>query len=80
MGKGLKPVMEALSALEEDSTVPKNIRIRIEDIINSLKEKVDLSIRINKALNELDEISNDAGLQSYIRTKIWEIVSLLEKI
>jgi len=47
------------------------------DILNG---KTDLSIRINKALNELDEIADDTNIQSYTRTQIWNIVSLLEKI
>ena len=78
--KELKPVIDALSELEEDITVPKNIKSKIAEIINSLQDNVELSIRINKALNELDEIANDSNLQSYIRTQIWGVVSLLEKL
>lgn len=76
----LTPVIEKLSELEEDTTVPKNVRARISSIIAFLRENVDLSMKINKALHELDEIANDSNLQSYTRTQIWGIVSLLEKI
>ncbi|MBU0461926.1 MAG: UPF0147 family protein, partial [Nanoarchaeota archaeon] len=38
----------------------------------------ELSIRINKALSELDEISDDTNLQAYTRTQIWNIASMLE--
>lgn len=80
MDKELKEVVEALSELEEDFTVPKNIRTRISNTITSLKENGDLSIRVNKALNELDEIAEDTNMQSYTRTQIWNVTSMLEKI
>ena len=80
VGEELKPVIDALTELEEDSTIPKNTRAKIAEILNSLKESSELSIKVNKAFNALDEISNDSNLPSYIRTQIWGIVSLLEKV
>jgi len=76
-------IHSAISALEElknDNTVPKNIKSKIESIIESLKEEKEKSIRINKALNELDEISDNNNIQPYTRTQIWNIASLLESI
>jgi len=72
--------IEKLEELEKDVNIPKNIKIKIEGIIDILKEDTELSIKINKALNELDEISNDSNLEPYTRTQIWNIVSILEKI
>jgi len=71
---------ERLQELKEDSNIPKNIKIKIENIIKILKEDKESSIKTNKALSELDEISNDPNLEAYIRTQIWNIVSILEKI
>ncbi|MCP3682912.1 MAG: hypothetical protein GY861_09500 [bacterium] len=74
-------VMEALKELEEDSTVPRNIKDKIKNTIESMENKeLDVSMRIDKALQKLDEISDDTNLQSYTRTQIWNIVSLLEKV
>ena len=72
--------IEQLQELEEDTNIPKNIKIKIKRISDILKEDVEISIKINKALNELDEISSDPNLESYTRTQIWNIVSILEKI
>jgi len=80
MEKELKPVVEALSELEEDITVPRNIRMKINNTITALKENGDLSIKVNKALNELDEITEDTNMQSYTRAQIWNVVSMLEKL
>lgn len=72
--------IENLQELENDSNIAKNIKIKIKNIINMLKEDTELSIKINKALNELDEISNEPNLEAYTRTQIWNVVSILEKI
>ena len=77
---GLDGIVGSLSELQEDATVPRNVRNHIQSIINNLKNGVELSIKVNKALNDLGEISNDVNLQSYTRTQIWNIMSVLEKI
>ena len=76
----LNDVMGLLSDLSEDSTTPKNIKEKVVQLIGILKEDVDVSIKVNKTLNELDEIVNDNNMQQFTRTQIWNIVSLLEKI
>jgi len=76
----VKEVIDVLNDLNEDTTIPKNIRSKINGIISTLKDKADVSIRVNKALNDLDEIANDTNMEPYIRTQIWNIVSLLEKV
>jgi len=73
-------VISSLSEIQEDTTVPRNVRTKIESIISALKEEVELSIKINKALNELDGLSGDVNLQAYTRTQIWNIMSVLEKL
>ena len=78
-GKEIEDVIEILNELQEDITVPKNVRIKIEKIINSLKESAKPLIKINEALNDLDEIAADVNLQPYTRTQIWNIISTLEK-
>jgi uncharacterized protein len=76
----LSESLEALKDLSEDNTVPKNIKLKINNIIKSLEDEKDISIRVNRALNELDEISDNNNIQSYTRTQIWNVVSILESI
>ena len=73
-------VIKILSEIREDSTVPRNVRAKIESIINTLKEETEPSIKVNKALNVLGEIANDVNLQAYTRTQIWNVMSVLEKL
>ena len=73
-------ILEVLDDIMNDSTVPKNVKTKITEIVEALNESSDLSIRVNKALHLLDEISDDTNLQAYTRTQIWNVVSVLEKI
>ena len=72
-------IIETLGDLKEDGVVPKNIKIKVDTIIQDLSQESEISMKVNKALNELDEISDDPNLQAYTRTQIWNIVSMLEK-
>ena len=73
-------VVNSLNEIKEDATVPRNVRTKIEYIVNTLKEDAELSIKVNKALSELDKIANDVNLQAYTRTQIWNVMSMLEKL
>jgi len=74
-------VFNMISKIEQDNTVPKNIKIMIQNISIDLKEEEkEIDVRINRALQDLDEISEDNNIPDYIRTQIWSIVSLLESI
>ena len=74
----LKQIIESLTEMSEDSTVPRNVRSKITDAIQALNEDTDLSLKVDKALQHLDDISNDTNIQPYTRTQIWNVVSLLE--
>lgn len=76
----IKEIIDALSELSNDSAVPKNVKNKINQMINILKDDSELSIRVNKVLNELDEIADDTNMQAYTRIQILNIVSLLETI
>ncbi len=78
--KDVKDIIDVMSELLSDNTVPRNIKSKIEIIIHSLEQKTDKSLRINKALSILEEISDDNNIQPYTRTQIWNLVSMLEGI
>ncbi|MEK6983741.1 MAG: UPF0147 family protein [Nanoarchaeota archaeon] len=72
-------VITNLNEIRGDGSVPRNVRMKIDLILNTLREDTELPIKVNKALNDLDELSNDINLQPYTRTLIWNIMSELEK-
>ena len=80
-GELLVEVMDMLSQIEEDSTVPKNVRFRVKSAILALnQEGKSLPVKIDASIQELDECSDDPNIPSYVRAQIWDIVSRLESI
>lgn len=73
-------IIQALTNLKEDEGVPKNVRSKIDTIIFELKDTSDLSMKVGKSLHNLDEISEDLNLPPFIRTQIWNVSSMLEKL
>ena len=76
----LTMILEALGELKDDTTLPRNIKTKLDVISEILKTDTDMSIKINKALDEFEVISDDTNIQPYTRTQIWNIVSMLEMI
>lgn len=72
-------LVETLLQLEQDASVPKNIKTKLQLAISVLREDGgDMKIKANKVLQQLEEVSDDPNMPSYIRPQIWNIVSLLE--
>ena len=74
----IQPIIEALNELKNDVAVPKNIKGKIDETINALQQEGEISVKINKALQELEDIAEDTNMQPYTRTQIWNVVSMLE--
>ena len=76
----LQEVIECLEELDNDVSVPKNVKQKILDILDELKSDKDTSLKVNKSLSELDEICEDSNLQPFVRTQLWNLTTLLESI
>jgi len=76
----MENAIEKVNELKEDSMTPKGLKEKLDEIVNILKKDEEDTIKINKALDVLDEISTENNIQPYIRTQIWNIVSILESI
>lgn len=82
VGQGnMSQIIELLHELSNDRKVPRNVRSVIEDAKKELMKKEDnISTKINTTVSMLDEIGNDPNIQSYTRTQIWNLVSMLEAV
>ncbi len=75
----MEELIEELIMILEDDSIPKNVKLKIESAIAALQqEDIETSIRANKALQQLDDLSDDPNIPSYIRPQLWNIVSQLE--
>ncbi|MBW2978834.1 UPF0147 family protein [Candidatus Woesearchaeota archaeon] len=70
--------VEMIKEMLEDSSVPKNVRAKLEKTICFLQDKEESKIKVSRALHELEEISSDTNMQADTRTQIFNVVSMLE--
>lgn len=71
-------IIDALKELLEDSEFPKNIKIKIDEMIEILGDNVDFSLRVHKVLQQLEDVVDDKNLPAFSRTQIYNIISTLE--
>ncbi len=76
----IQQVMDILSVIEEDNSVPRNVRVKIKSAMCMLEGSNGdaLDVAFDKILQELDNLSEDPNLPTYTRTQIWSLVSSLE--
>ena len=81
MNDAKKEVLEILNTINGDSTVPRNVKIKIQEVGLILKgNSENIALQINKVLQEIDDLSEENNLPDYTRTQLWNIASLLETI
>ncbi len=77
----MEDLIEELEMISEDHSIPRNMRLKIQEAIVSLQnEEVEECLRANKALQELEDVSDNPNIPSYVRPQLWNIVSQLETI
>ena len=74
----LKQVIEAMTQLETDTGVPKNIKLKISGIIKSLQSDGEIMMKTSKALHEFETVIDDINVDSFTRGQLFNIISLLE--
>ena len=73
--------IKLLDELINDRTIPRNIRRVAEQAkLELLNNDKPIDLRVSAAIHLLDEVVNDPNMPLYGRTRIWNIVSILEKI
>ena len=73
--------MAILNRVAEDNTTPRNIRRTAKQASDMLlNESLSLAARAANAIDVLDQISQDPNMPMYTRTRIWNVISILEGI
>lgn len=79
MAEDILVLVETLSQIEQDDSVPKNVKLKLKSAMVALQgPDKDNKIKANRALQELDDVSDDPNIPSYVRPQIWNVVSMLE--
>jgi hypothetical protein len=75
----LQEALKIIDSILKDRVVPKNIKAAVEKAKNSLESSEEPNVKISAAIQILDEVANEANMPMYTRTKIWNILSILEE-
>ena len=79
--KFLDNAMSSLNQLATSPSTPRNIRKSITSLLEELKsEEYSMSVRAANTTSLLDDITQDPNMPSYVRTSLWQVVSMLENI
>jgi uncharacterized protein (UPF0147 family) len=79
--KSLEMAVQTLTQVAASPTTPKNIKKNLTDLITSLKSGQDpVTIRAANAISQIDDVTQDPNLPSYVRVTLWQAVSTLESI
>lgn len=74
----LTEIAELLATLTKDNSLSKNTREILQEMCEELKDSKDVEIKIDAALQKVENLSLDPNLSQYARTQIWSLTSLLE--
>jgi len=79
MSDEIQSIIEVLEELATDTTVPQSVRAKLSKSLQTLKNpSQDVSMRINKVQDDLDQMTNDSNLPNYVRTQLMNISGMLE--
>lgn len=77
----IRHALEILKQIADDRGVPRNIRrVATESIEVLLDPKMSPGLKAASVISKLEEISMDPNTPLFARTKIWQVVSLLEQV
>ena len=79
--ESLESAMQTLNQLATSHSTPKNFKKTITELITELKsDEYSISVRAANTISSLDDITQDANIPSFVRTSLWQAVSVLESI
>ena len=79
--ESLDNAIQTLNQIASSHSTPKNFKKTINDLIVDLKsEEYSMSVRAANAISSLDDITQNPNIPSFVRTSLWQAVSVLESI
>ena len=76
----MEDIVEAIKEVQEEMSLPKAVKLKLEEIITILQGPGDRRLRASKVIAELEDLSDNSHLPSFVRSQLWNIVSLLETV
>ena len=78
MSEDCGEIIYALRELEQDQEVPRNVKSKLSLTISRLQTPEVMSVKLNRALHELESLGDNCNLQPMTRTSLMSVLSLIE--
>ena len=79
--QSMESAIQTLNQLATSHSTPKNFKKTISDLITGLNStEYSIAVRASNAISSLDDITQDPNVPSFVRTSLWQAVSVLESI
>ena len=79
--KSMAEAVETMDQIAKNTSTPKTVKKSLIDLLDDLNtSEYSLSVRAANAISQLDDITQDPNVPSYVRTQLWQAVSKLEAI
>jgi uncharacterized protein (UPF0147 family) len=75
--KLIEEILMEIEFLNEDNSLPKNLKMLINNIEERLNKKCD-DVEISSILYELEDLTNNTNLPQFCRSAAWSLISKLE--
>jgi Uncharacterized protein conserved in archaea len=73
--------MTLLASIINDTGVPRNIRRAAVNALTQLRDtRLSFGVRAANAISILDDVSQDPNMPFHARTRIWQVISVLETV
>jgi uncharacterized protein (UPF0147 family) len=76
----MQDIIDSLREVLNEGSLPKAAQTKIEEVITILEGPGDERLKANKVLFELEELSYNTTIPSFIRTQLWNVSSMLETV
>ncbi|MBT3407749.1 hypothetical protein HOK68_01600 [Candidatus Woesearchaeota archaeon] len=77
MSSEFQPLIDHINSIIVEKTTSKGVREKLKVVLEILKDETESDVAINKSLAILEEFESDPNIDSYTRTQIYSIVSVL---
>jgi uncharacterized protein (UPF0147 family) len=75
----ISEVLAALSMVEQDEDLPKNIKSKVKQAICILNDdQKNMGLRVDSSIEHLGDVVDDPNLPPHNRMQLWSVVSQLE--
>ncbi len=77
----IKNAMYILITIINDTAIPRNIRRAAMEALNYLRDtRYTPGVRAANAIGALEQVSQDPNMSLSARTRIWQVITILETV